>query len=208
MMKTCPKCKEEKAYEAFGKCLSRPLGIRPWCKECENRLTRKWQKKNPERHRKNVSRYQKEHAVRLSELKKITHKRWLTLNPERVKRYRKETYEREKLTPQRKVCRVLRSRLHSALRGRARKSGSTFELLEMGILEFKIYLQGQFRPGMTWGNHGLVWHIDHIRPCASFDLTRPEQQKICFHWTNLQPLFAEENLKKGARPCQIYSELV
>jgi hypothetical protein len=66
----------------------------------------------------------------------------------------------------------------------------------MEIAEFKIYLQGQFRPGMTWENYGPVWHIDHIRPCASFDSTDPEQQKICFHWMNLQPLFAAENCAK------------
>jgi hypothetical protein len=51
---------------------------------------------------------------------------------------------------------------------------------------------------MTRENHGL-WHVDHIRPCASFDLTDPEQQAICFHYTNLQPLWAIDNIKKGAR---------
>ena len=51
---------------------------------------------------------------------------------------------------------------------------------------------------MTKENYGL-WHVDHIIPCASFDLTDPKQQKICFHWSNLQPLKAIDNLKKGTR---------
>ena len=51
---------------------------------------------------------------------------------------------------------------------------------------------------MNWENYG-VWHIDHIIPCARFDLSDPGQQKICFHYTNLQPMWGEDNLKKGAR---------
>ena len=49
---------------------------------------------------------------------------------------------------------------------------------------------------MNWDNYGQ-WHIDHIRPCASFNLLDPIEQKICFHYTNLQPLWAEDNLKKS-----------
>jgi hypothetical protein len=60
------------------------------------------------------------------------------------------------------------------------------------------HLQKQFKEGMTKENHGL-WHIDHIRPISSFDLTKPEQQIKCFHYTNLQPLWAKENLSKGSK---------
>ena len=59
----------------------------------------------------------------------------------------------------------------------------------------KRYTEPDF---VSWGNSSLEgWHIDHIRPCASFDLTDPEQQKQCFHYTNLQPLWAEDNLRKS-----------
>jgi len=57
-------------------------------------------------------------------------------------------------------------------------------------IEFiKGYLEAQFEPNMSWDNYG-EWHIDHILPCASFDLTLPEEQQKCFHYTNLQPLWA------------------
>lgn len=83
-----------------------------------------------------------------------------------------------------------------------RKSASTLTLLGCTIRQLRDHLESQFGPGMTWDNYGLRgWHIDHKRPCASFDLTDPEQQAACFHFSNLQlqPLWAEENLRKGAR---------
>lgn len=92
----------------------------------------------------------------------------------------------------------LRTRLANALAGRI-KSGSTCKLLGCTISEWRSYLEKQFRLGMTWENYGPVWHVDHVRPCASFDLSDPVQQRACFHWSNTQPLFAEENLKKGAK---------
>jgi len=61
------------------------------------------------------------------------------------------------------------------------------------------HIEKQFKPGMNWENYSLYgWHIDHIRPCASFDLTKEEEIQKCFHYSNLQPLWAEENLKKAA----------
>jgi hypothetical protein len=75
----------------------------------------------------------------------------------------------------------------------------TFDLLGCNISEAKEHLEKQFKEGMIWENHGTHgWHIDHIIPCASFDLTYPEQQKKCFHYTNLQPLWAKENMSKGS----------
>ena len=72
------------------------------------------------------------------------------------------------------------------------------ELVGCSIHFLKEYLSKQFKPGMNWDNVGK-WHVDHIIPVAKFDLKDPEQQKICFHYTNLQPLWATENLKKGKK---------
>jgi len=88
-----------------------------------------------------------------------------------------------------------RNRIYTALK--TKKCVKTIDLLGCSGEELKLYLQSMFKRGMNWENHGSVWHVDHIMPCASFDLSDPNQQKRCFHYTNLQPLFALENLKKN-----------
>ncbi len=78
------------------------------------------------------------------------------------------------------------------------KSARTSTLTGCTGSELVEHLTRQFENGMSWENYGFYgWHIDHIRPCASFDLTDPEQQRECFHFSNLQPLWAEDNLRKS-----------
>lgn len=90
----------------------------------------------------------------------------------------------------------LRSRVwHSVNRQSGKKAKSTMALLGCSIASFRIYIESKFQPGMTWENI----HLDHIVPCALFDLTKPEHQKICFHFSNYQPLLAIDNIRKGAR---------
>lgn len=98
---------------------------------------------------------------------------------------------------------VLKERLRGRLRKAVKAVGtysteSARKLCGCTIPELMLHLQNQFKERMHWNNYGK-WHIDHIRPCASFDLTDPEQQRQCFHYTNLQPLWARENIQKGAR---------
>jgi hypothetical protein len=101
--------------------------------------------------------------------------------------------------PQNMVAMRLRNRINTALtRGAHTRAGRTNELLGCSYQEFARHLESQFEPGMSWENRHQ-WHIDHIRPCASFDLTDPEQQRRCFHWSNMQPLWAEDNLRKHAK---------
>jgi hypothetical protein len=97
-------------------------------------------------------------------------------------------------SPKHRVMARLRTRLYQAVVLRKR---TVQQLLGCSPDQVRAHLEAQFQPGMAWDNYG-EWHIDHIRPCASFDLTDPEQQRLCFHWSNLQPLWAKENLKKGA----------
>lgn len=63
---------------------------------------------------------------------------------------------------------------------------------------FYAHIESLFWPGMSWRNQGR-WHLDHIKPCASFNLNDPAQQAACFHWSNWQPLWADDNLIKSDR---------
>lgn len=113
------------------------------------------------------------------------------------------TYQKNKhkTDPTYRLVKNLRSRVHMALKGKC-KSKSTMELIGCTIDELWLHLEKQFQSGMTRENHGFgegYWHVDHIRPCASFDLSYPEHQKICFHYTNCQPLWQRDNLSKGAK---------
>lgn len=109
-------------------------------------------------------------------------------------------YRRKRLAtdPVFKLKQKLKKTLHYALRGvGAKKHSTTMTLLGCSISEFKKHIESQFKPGMTWGNRGIFgWHIDHKRPIASFNLLDLGDQKRCFHYTNLQPLWASENIAK------------
>jgi hypothetical protein len=94
----------------------------------------------------------------------------------------------------------LSSRITAVLRRqRTNKNNRTIDLLGCSIRDFKMYLETRFKPGMTWENYGSKWHIDHIVPCAMFDLSDREQQNYCFHFSNMRPMWAEENMRRGHR---------
>lgn len=96
------------------------------------------------------------------------------------------------------VMHCLRNRILSAIKGGS-KSAQTEELIGCPVGQLKTHLSAQFGPGMSWENHGSVWEIDHRIPCASFDLTNPDQQRECFHFSNLQPLLVFDNRSKGSK---------
>lgn len=149
---------------------------------------KKWQETNPEKvksNNKNWYEKNKEHAK--GRIKKYKSENRRKVNAQRRDSYYKNTNFRLRVT--------LSNRLRDSMQGLS-KAAKTFILLGGSLAEVRGFLEKQFQPGMTWENHGK-WHIDHKRPCASFDLSDPKQQKACFHYTNLQPLWAEENLKKG-----------
>tara|TARA_R110002051_G_scaffold325769_1_gene431022 strand:+ start:5782 stop:6384 length:603 start_codon:yes stop_codon:yes gene_type:complete len=95
-----------------------------------------------------------------------------------------------------KIKASLRSRLYNFVKGKNKKS--SFDFVGCSIDELKEHLSSQFQNGMSWENYG-EWHIDHIKSCASFDLSIEEEQHKCFHYSNLQPLWAIDNLKKGSK---------
>lgn len=94
----------------------------------------------------------------------------------------------------------LGTRLYAAIKNNnGKKDFSVNELVGCDMPTLKRHLESKFSDGMTWDNYGSVWHVDHIVPCAVFDLSEAEQARECFHFTNLQPMFAEENMRKHAR---------
>jgi hypothetical protein len=160
---------------------------------------------------KHILEYQKEYRATHKDKIKKDMRRWASDNKE----YRKEkahenylltkdrrnerskTWHKNKLRtdPNFKILCNLRTRIYSAVKDFS-KSAHTMELMGCSISFLKKHLEKQFQPGMTWENYGK-WHIDHRTPCADFDLIKPGEQKVCFNWFNLQPMWAIDNLRKN-----------
>lgn len=204
-------CNVEKPYSNFGKSKYSD-GYRARCNECRNTYeTPMNQKNNAEK----IKAYREKNKEKFNEASK----NYYHSNPEYFEKYRSENkdhykkwrqdnkdlvneYRKNKLKSDInfKIKAYLRTRLSTLIkRNKTNKVDSTLKLLGCSLKDFKTYLQSKFTLGMSWENYGKFgWHIDHIKPCASFDLTKEEDQRKCFHYTNLQPLWAKDNLKKGA----------
>lgn len=131
-----------------------------------------------------------------------SYQKWYYKNREKVledkRRYHQENRDKI-LTRQREYKKehIEEARLHRALSSK-QKVGSAIRDLGCTAEELKIYLESKFQGGMSWENRTL-WHIDHIIPLSSFNLNDKEEFKKACHYSNLQPLWAEDNLKKGNR---------
>ncbi len=100
--------------------------------------------------------------------------------------------------------RKLRARMRCAIRHlNCERAGFTHDLLGCTLEDCRQHIERQFLPGMTWNTYG-AWHIDHIVPCAWFDLTDLQQQRKCFHYSNLQPLWARDNITKNNHVVGLY----
>jgi hypothetical protein len=140
-----------------------------------------------------ISEYQKNYYKKNREKRLLQCKKYRDNNKEKIKAH---DIWRKNNNINRKLALLLRRRTLLALKDNS-KSKNTMSLLGIENIEFLWkHLESTFKPGMTRENHGL-WHIDHIRPCSSFDLSKPEEQSKCFHYTNLQALWAHENLSKS-----------
>ncbi len=101
-----------------------------------------------------------------------------------------------------KIACTLRSRVREAFKSaRLNKETPSLELVGCSATELVKYIEANWQSGMTWENIGIgngKWVLDHIKPCAAFDLTDPEQQRVCFNFRNLKPIWWMENAKKGS----------
>lgn len=126
--------------------------------------------------------------------------KYLASRERRIANVVKRQRDRYHTDPEYMLRMRLRSRIKYAVRaGAAQKLGNCRSLIGCDATEFRRYIESLFRPGMSWQNK-QEWHIDHIIPVSAFDLSTEEGQQAAFHYTNMRPLWAHENLKKHAKP--------
>lgn len=163
------------------------------CKNCILIRKQKWRKDNRAHYQKQTSEYRSRPEIKAKQ--KQMNNAWYA-KPENKERKRLRYQERYYNDPKFHIKKVMKSRMRMALKNN-QKAGHTLELLGCSIDEFKKWMEYQFDPYMNWENQGSYWHMDHIKPCASFDLTKEAEQYTCFHWTNIQPMYGPENISKG-----------
>lgn len=136
-------------------------------------------------------------ANKVKELEKA--RKWLADNAEHRRAYKRELYKKQKQDVNFMLKKNLRSRFAFGLKNNEKKN-SVLKYLGCSIAEVKLYLESKFQPGMTWENYGLKgWHIDHIIPLDRFDHRDESQIYAGWHYTNLQPLWWQDNLRKGTK---------
>lgn len=140
-----------------------------------------------------IKQYVKQWYTENKEHCKLKSKQWDKNNKDRKNKRQRERYKNDTNF---KLLLNLRGRFNQALKTNTKRS-SILTLLGCSIEEYKLYIESQFKPEMTWENHGEIWEIDHIIPCDSYDLTNTEQQKQCFHYTNTQPLFKTTSIAES-----------
>jgi thiol-disulfide isomerase/thioredoxin len=211
--KICTKCKIEKTIENFTKDKDEKDGLDIWCKHCKKEHKKIYYQNNKELISKKIKQYIKLNPEKVKNRQRLAYQRRVEKTPD----YHKEQYiknkdkiyayqkiNREKIAAYErlrrrkdinyKLKRYLRTRLWQALKGNP-KIVTTMKLIGCSIKQLKNHLEKKFTKGMTFKNYGK-WHIDHIKPCASFDLSKASEQRKCFHYSNLQPLWAKDNLEK------------
>lgn len=147
-----------------------------------------WRKAHPDKWKKCCQKYVSKNRQKISDYEK---------SDERRQQKREHSKERRKTDIHFKLSGNLRSRLRESIKNGC-KGGSAIEDLGCSIEEFKQRIETQWSPGMTWGNYGKAgWHLDHIIPLASFDLTDESQVRKACHYTNYQPLWASDNIRKS-----------
>lgn len=149
------------------------------------------QKEYRQKNKEKIKEYQnKPEAIARRQANRLKNKEKINTKKRNLEKLKRST------DPSYKLITNQRTRIRGVLK--KYKTDKTLDLLGCSAQFLRAYLESKFLEGMTWDNYGKHgWHVDHITPCSSFDLTDIKQQKICFHYTNLQPLWAIDNLKKS-----------
>lgn len=221
-MKKCSKCKVEKESYKFSKDKRSKDGLNGKCEVCLKECRKQWRQANKERVKEYNKEYRKVNKEKAKEYRKVNkeyQKKYQQANKDKFKEYRKKYYEnnkgkikerkkeyqknKRKNDPFFKLKCYLGSRTAKAFRNmRYKKTSKTQEILGVNWEVCKLHIERQFTKGMNWDNYGQ-WQIDHIIPIAS---ANDEKQllKLC-HYSNLQPLWAKDNLSKRDKivECQV-----
>lgn len=200
-MKQCTKCKDFKSLECFSRDKKRVDGLQLNCKTCQGNYYAK--------NRQKIIEYKALHKTQKAEYDA----RYRKINKESISAKDKSRYESNKEHIKNtvaswqknqgcgsnfKIAKNIRDRLRKAIKSDEKRL--TVDLLGCSIEELKYFLESKFDTGMTWDNYGFYgWHIDHIKPLSSFNLSNPEELSMACHYTNLQPLWAIDNLKKAKK---------
>ncbi len=213
-MKTCSRCKTTKKLTEFYKKKVRRDKLSTYCKICDIACAKDWYERNKIKVAASKKQYyqdnreqellrKKQFYQTHKEKKKLYAREYCRNNRKAIKAYKKQ-YQKNRLKTDStfKLAANLRSRLSKTFKGNY-KSGSAIRDLGCSISSLKLYLGTQFYDRssgekMSWDNYGLYgWHIDHIQSLDSFDLQDRGDFLTAVHWTNLQPLWAEDNFRKG-----------
>ena len=223
MLKLCPTCKQTKDLTEFNKNKNRKDGYQRECRECcHTHHNTHYQNKKSPRLKENLKEnhkictnckkellldnFNKQKGGRFGvsgECKICLFNRNKIWRENKGKQWENNWAKTQRASnPQYKLKQLLRDRYLDALKrhtngGKVNKYHSAMKLLGCDIEYYKQYLEQQFQYDMTWENHGRLWEIDHIKPCAAFDLTKEEEQKQCFNYINTQPLYKSDNRSKG-----------
>lgn len=168
--KKCRECNQVKPIDMFPFRKDRGK-TRNDCKTCRKKSVRKWYLKNKERKKKYIK------------------KRRTIINA--------RCRERHSHDPAYAMLKRCRNRINKVLKTNS-KAASTKELTGLTVDELKVYVETQFADGMTWENRS-EWHLDHRVPCKAFDFSDPEQQRVCFWYKNLHPMWAKDNMEKSSK---------
>jgi len=197
--KVCSKCGEEKpmTLEFFMGEKRNKSGISACCRICHNKRTSEWRKSNPDK-MKNYQVIYKEEGI-----SKKYSKKWRDNN---THYFRKRDKKLRRIDPLYRVKKNIKGRIYKSLVGlHITKDKRTWEIVGCSPEFFVSYLELKFLEGMTWENYGPDWHIDHIIPIASAK-TEEDVERLN-HYTNLQPLWAEDNLKKSDKISEEWGNL-
>jgi hypothetical protein len=195
IQKYCFKCKTWKDIDSFHNCKSKYDGKAANCKECVHTRRAKYYHDNKKESLEKSNVWRDKNRERVNECKRIRNK-----PPEQKKKNAEYIRNKKKKDPTFKLRCNFSTLIYQCLRNQnTSKTGKTWNKIVGYTLEELIsYLESKFKPGMTWNNYGR-WHVDHILPVSSFAFTsvNDEEFKKCWALENLQPLWAEENIKKS-----------